>query len=248
MQESLFYVFAALTLASALGVVACRNPVNSTFAMILALAGVAANFFLLEAPFLGTLLLFVYAGTVLVLFLFVIMLLDTERERRRAVTWHKLAAGTVLLAAIGGAGLWLVFGTGHLPAGATATTAATTAAKKSGAEKTFAAEGSPPLAAPTGATGTYATGAKAYGKLLFTKYMLPVQMTGFLLLAAMVGVVVVSKRKRAAVDTGATAEDAATPTAAPTPPPNSEHPSPSTSATTSASTSATTPAAPPAAS
>ncbi|NBN95730.1 MAG: NADH-quinone oxidoreductase subunit J, partial [Verrucomicrobia bacterium] len=69
-----------------------RNAVTSAMGMILALVGVAADFFLLDAYFLGVLQVLVYAGAVMVLFLFIIMLLDTE-DPQGAYPWKTAALG-----------------------------------------------------------------------------------------------------------------------------------------------------------
>jgi NADH-quinone oxidoreductase subunit J len=178
MVDSLFYIFAALTVAAALCVVASRNPVNSAMGMVLALLGVAANFFLLDAPFLGTVQILVYAGAVIVLFLFVIMLLDVEREVSRPVPWASLAVGAVVLAGTFGAFWWLLNQPGSLPLSPEPLAPA-------------------PLLADAAHPAAYATGTKAYGYSLFSKYMLPLQMAGFLLLIAMLGVVVLSRKNKA---------------------------------------------------
>ncbi|MEY3449725.1 MAG: hypothetical protein RL749_1346, partial [Verrucomicrobiota bacterium] len=86
MPDGLFIFFAALTLGAALLLVLSRNAVTSAMGMILALVGVAADFFLLDAYFLGVLQVLVYAGAVMVLFLFIIMLLDTE-DPQGAYPW-----------------------------------------------------------------------------------------------------------------------------------------------------------------
>src|SRR5437899_12558442 len=86
MQDALFYIFAALTLLCGLLVVAnpfSRNPVTSAMCLVLAIASLAGLFVLLHAFFLAAVHVLVYAGAVIVLFLFVIMLLDLKAEQRR---------------------------------------------------------------------------------------------------------------------------------------------------------------------
>jgi NADH-quinone oxidoreductase subunit J len=177
-MDALFYFFAALTLAAAVLVVASRNPVNSAMAMITALVGVAALFFLLEAPFLGVLQVLVYAGAVMVLFLFVIMLLDVKREAAQPFSWRRTVRGVGAFVVFSGGLLWLVNAPGHLPE----------------------PEGTAPVSlsqTPEGAKqSTYVSGAKTYGELLFSKYMLPTQAAGLLLLSAMIGVVTISRRRK----------------------------------------------------
>jgi NADH-quinone oxidoreductase subunit J len=80
METAVFLLFAALAVASAVVVVAHRNPVHSTMALVVTLFSVAVLFVLLGAPFLAALQILIYAGAILVLFLFVIMLLNIQRE------------------------------------------------------------------------------------------------------------------------------------------------------------------------
>lgn len=80
METVIFFLFAALALASALMVVLHRNPVYSTMSLVVTLFSVAVFFVMLGAPFVGVIQVLVYAGAIVVLFLFVIMLLNVERE------------------------------------------------------------------------------------------------------------------------------------------------------------------------
>src|SRR5215468_9530667 len=103
MQDLLFYVFAALTLMCGLLVIAnpfSRNPVTSAMFLVLAIASLAGLFVLLHAFFLAAVQVLVYAGAVMVLFLFVIMLLDLKEEERRKVNMVGLIAGLISVAAI----------------------------------------------------------------------------------------------------------------------------------------------------
>src|SRR3954452_10363941 len=105
MQEALFYIFAGLTLLCALLVVAnpfSRNPVTSAMFLVLTIASLAGIFVLLEAFFLAAVQVLVYAGAVIVLFLFVIMLLDLKDEQRRKLRKFNLITGAVAVAAIFG--------------------------------------------------------------------------------------------------------------------------------------------------
>jgi NADH-quinone oxidoreductase subunit J len=176
MVDSLFYIFAALTLSAALFVVASRNPVNSAMGMILALVGVAANFFLLDAPFLGVLQILVYAGSVMVLFVFIIMLFDVERIAGQPLSWWSVGASVVALGSFGGIAWWLINNPSALP------------------DTPLPAP--PPVLPGAENPSAYATGAKAFGYSLLSKYMLPLQLAGFLLLTAMIGVVSLSKKAK----------------------------------------------------
>lgn len=177
MTDLLFYLFAAITLITALVMVLSPNAVNGAMCMIVSFVGTAALFVLLEAYFLAILQILVYAGAVMVLFLFIIMLLNVEKESQQfgksKLTILASVFGFIILSSLV---LSLFNDPVALPA--------------------------PPEIAvyenPTGlnANGAipFTTSAKSFGYSLFTKYMLPFQLTGFLLLAAMIGVIVVSKR------------------------------------------------------
>ena len=161
MQDILFYIFAALTLACGALVILNRNPINSAMFLVLAIASMAGLFVLLHAFFLAAVQVIVYAGAVIILFLFVIMLLDLKEEQRRKINAFGLLAGIVSVAAIGFV-LWRSISRSDLPA-------------------------IPPDVRPEGDT-------VALGKLLFTNYLLPFEILSVLLLVAMVGVILLSKR------------------------------------------------------
>jgi NADH-quinone oxidoreductase subunit J len=160
MQDILFYIFSALALGCGLLVLTSRNPVNSAMFLVLTLASLAGLFVLLHAFFLAAIQILLYAGAVMVLFLFVIMLLDLKAEQRRKIQLFGVIGGVVAVAAIA----WIFFGT-LPPAQALGN----------------------PIAAPEGSTA-------ALGGLLFTQYLLPFEIVSVVLLVAMIGVVLLSKR------------------------------------------------------
>ncbi len=160
MDNLLFNLFAVFTVACALGVVFNRNTVAAALCLLLCLVGVAGLFALLDATLLAFVLVFVYAGAVVALFLFIIMLLDAQGGTRRPFGRMAIAAG-VLAAGLLATGVILL-------AGATGPAAPLPASPDN------------TLAAPA--------------QLLFTQYLLPLQVVGFLLLIAMLGVIVLSKR------------------------------------------------------
>lgn len=175
MTDILFYVFAAVTLISALLMVVSPNAVNGAICMIVCFVTTAALFVLLEAYFLAVIQVLVYAGAVMVLFLFIIMLLDVDKDtsdllKDKMTLGASVVSFTLLVILICSA----FAGGQHLPETALL----------------------PVMENPTGeGIGIpYTTSAKSFGYSLFTKYMLPFQVTGFLLLAAMIGVIVVSKK------------------------------------------------------
>src|SRR5438067_7415531 len=103
MEDVLFYLFAVMTLFCGLLVIAnplSRNPVTSAMFLVLTIAFLAGLFVLLHAFFLAAVQVLVYAGAVIVLFLFVIMLLDLRAEERRKFKKVTLVAGMVSVGAI----------------------------------------------------------------------------------------------------------------------------------------------------
>lgn len=183
MIDFLFYLFAGLTLLTALFMVLSPNAVNGAMFMIVSFVGTAALFVLLEAYFLAILQILVYAGAVMVLFLFIIMLLNVEKENRQFGKSKLSILASVLGFLILSGLVWGLFSD---PATLPAPPAISVMENPVG------------LNANSGIPFT--TSAKSFGYSLFTKYMLPFQLTGFLLLAAMVGVIVVSKRPSEASD------------------------------------------------
>lgn len=173
MQNFLFYLFSALTLLSGLLVVTSRNTVNSAMFMILAFTSTAGLFFLLEAFFIGILQILVYAGAVMVLFLFVIMLIKVEKIAKKRPDWISLVASFVGLLILIASVSYLLFMSPEL--------------SSMSAPEVLAM---PDMQTPF----SYTTSSKSFGFGLFTKYMLPFQVAGFLLLISMIGIVVISKK------------------------------------------------------
>jgi NADH-quinone oxidoreductase subunit J len=160
----LFYIFATMAVLSALMVVAnpfSRNPVTSAMFLVLTMASLAGLFVLLHAFFLAAVQILVYAGAVMVLFLFVIMLLDLQEEERRRIRLTGLIAGVVAV------GTLLAIFVMTLP-------------------ESGLAEGIVP---------TLEGQTPALGRLLFERYLLPLEIVGVLLLVAMVGVILLSKKE-----------------------------------------------------
>jgi NADH-quinone oxidoreductase subunit J len=104
METVIFLIFAALALGSAIVVVAHKSPVYSTMSLVLTLVSVAVLFVLLGAPFLGALQVLIYAGAIVVLFLFVIMLLNLQKEETAQVG-RGLQVWVALLGAVVFAGM-----------------------------------------------------------------------------------------------------------------------------------------------
>src|SRR5213594_4837895 len=104
MQDLLFYVFALLTLLCGFLVIAnpfSRSPVTSAMFLVLTIASLAGLFVLLQAFFLAAVQVLVYSGAVMVLFLFVIMLLDLRAEERRKIKVDGAIAAVISVGALG---------------------------------------------------------------------------------------------------------------------------------------------------
>jgi NADH-quinone oxidoreductase subunit J len=93
----LFFILAGLSIAFSLAVVFQRNPIHSAMALVVTLFLVAILFLTLDAPMVGVLQILVYAGAIMVLFLFVIMLLNPQALERRQVAWWSLGSIAALL-------------------------------------------------------------------------------------------------------------------------------------------------------
>jgi len=96
LETIVFYVFAAILLGAALRVITARNPVHAALALVLAFFTAAGIWLLLRAEFLAITLLLVYVGAVMVLFLFVVMMLDINLERLREGFWKNLPMAVVV--------------------------------------------------------------------------------------------------------------------------------------------------------
>jgi len=167
-ETALFVILAVVTTVAAILVIVQRNPVASAIFLIITLFCLAGIYLLLSAEFIAIIQVLVYAGAIMVLFLFVIMLLNLEKEKR-LIAPHRLQRGlgvflgVVLMLQIG-----MVFravlleGTkGHFP---------------------------PEKVASLGNTEVVA-------RLLFTDFLLPFEVTSLLLLVAIIGAVILAKRQ-----------------------------------------------------
>jgi NADH-quinone oxidoreductase subunit J len=123
MDAILFYCLAALALVSAVLVVGQRHAIGSALALIATLTALSGIFGLLGSPFIAVLQLVVYAGAIMVLFLFVLMLLNVRREEQRSETgkrvrWAALALGAVFVAQVGAVLTRLALAPGSTPVAA----------------------------------------------------------------------------------------------------------------------------------
>ncbi|PYI85727.1 MAG: NADH-quinone oxidoreductase subunit J [Verrucomicrobia bacterium] len=166
MPPFLFWLFASLMLVFGAAVVLNRNPVASALSLVVSFLGLAALFMSLDAYFVGIIQVLVYAGAVMVLFLFIIMLLNLRAEEGRRINWLA-ATGGIVVALILVTQIFSVIG--HFQA----------------ARQTF-----PSLARST------TDDVWNIGALLFSNYNLPFQIIGILVLIATIGVVLLSRRER----------------------------------------------------
>ncbi|MFM9890621.1 MAG: NADH-quinone oxidoreductase subunit J [Rickettsiales bacterium] len=170
----LFYVFATLLMGAALAVITSKNPVHSVFFLIVAFFNAAGLFVLLGAEYIAMTLVIVYVGAVAVLFLFVVMMLNINFEKLRAGFIRMLPLG------LGVAGLLFI------ELGALLYQSLLTPA---------------PVAEVASAIPDAAqvSNARAIGEILYTDYLVPFQLSGLILLVAMIGAIVLTHRQRLGV-------------------------------------------------
>jgi NADH-quinone oxidoreductase subunit J len=169
----LFYLFGALSVGASLLVVLNRNPMHSVLLLIVSFAALAGLYIGLEAPFAAVVQIIIYAGAIMVLFLFVVMLLNAHREDGAApaagLRSGPLRAGAALAALLVAELAW----------------ALTRAARGDGDM----------LAAGPGADPAALQSVRALGNVLFTEYSLAFEVTSILIIVAMVGAVVLARRE-----------------------------------------------------
>jgi len=164
MADILFHIFAFMIIGSSFAVVYNHNAVNSALAFLVGLVGVSGLFVLLDSFLLAVLMILVYAGAVVALFLFIIMLLDMQGGERPPFSRPTAVAALIGAALLAVCVMTLIQGAGGLEA------------------------------AEAGSIVPVGANLKNYANQLFTVYLLPVQVVGFLLLIAMLGVIVLSKK------------------------------------------------------
>jgi NADH-quinone oxidoreductase subunit J len=164
----IFYVFAAILLLAALRVITARNPVHAALYLVLAFFTAAAIWMLLQAEFLAIVLVLVYVGAVMVLFLFVVMMLDINLDRLREGFWNYLPLGAAvgLLMAVE---MVLVLG-----------------GKYFGVQR---------LPNPPDAAAAYSN-TKVLGRVLYTQYVYAFELAAVILLVAIVAAIALTLRGR----------------------------------------------------
>ncbi|MDH4215889.1 MAG: NADH-quinone oxidoreductase subunit J [Gallionella sp.] len=166
LETMVFYMFAALIVFSALRVITARNPVHAVLFLVLTFISCAGVWILLEAEFLAITLVLVYVGAVMVLFLFVVMMLDINLVQLRKDFWRWLPFGAVLAGLMAFEMIWVL--------GSSGTTAGMTPVK-------HAADYS---------------NTKELGRLIYTDYAYPFEIAAVLLLVAMVAAIALTQRRR----------------------------------------------------
>jgi NADH-quinone oxidoreductase subunit J len=169
----LFYLFGAMAVGASLLVVLGRNPMHSVLLLIVSFAALAAIYIGLDAPFAAVVQIIIYAGAIMVLFLFVVMLLNAHREDDArppaGVTSGPLRAGGVLAVLLVAELVWAL--------------------------RRAARGGDALLSAGPGADPAALQSVRALGNRLFTEYSLAFEVTSILIIVAMVGAVVLARRE-----------------------------------------------------
>ena len=170
-QTGFFYLFSAVLLFAAFRVVTARNPVHAVLYLMLAFSQASGLWFLLQAEFLAITLVLVYLGAVMVLFLFVVMMLDINMDLLREGFWK------------------------HFPLAATlgALIALEMAAVLMGG---FRLTEAPKAVLAVGEVVAPVSNAKALGILLYTDYIMPIQIGAVILLVAMIAAIALTLRER----------------------------------------------------
>ncbi len=167
-QTVVFYFFSTVLVLSALRVITARNPVHAALFLVLTFFTAGGIWMLLRAEFLAIALVMVYVGAVMVLFLFVVMMLDINLDRIREGFWSYLPVGAVI-------GLLMVVEMEIVLGG-----------------KYFGLEGMPAPADP----GEGYSNTKELGRLLYTEYVYPFELASIVLLVAMIAAIALTLRKR----------------------------------------------------
>lgn len=193
MPLSLFIFFSILTLGGGLNVVLQRNPVSCALSLVICFIGLAALFIGLNAYFIGIIQILVYAGAIMVLFLFIIMLLDIKIEEKGKFN-IPMALGAILIStalAFQVGGVLLSFDPGSAPIKPLNLDVA--AGERSGVEGMDSIRQD--LLGEGNKRGPRLPDVKLVGETLFQKYGFHLQMVAVLLLVATIGVVTLSKQK-----------------------------------------------------
>ena len=166
-KTALFYLFSTVMVLAALRVITARNPVHAVLFLVLAFFQASGLWLLLHAEFLAIALLVVYVGAVMVLFLFVVMMLDINIEQLRRGFWAQLPLALVI-GALMVSEMGLVLGSRY-----------------------FGADAMPAPVLPADYSNT-----KELGRMLFTEYAFPFELASVILLVAIIAAVILTHRRR----------------------------------------------------
>jgi NADH-quinone oxidoreductase subunit J len=166
--DIIFYFFSIVLVGSALGVITARNPVHSALLLVLAFFASSGLWLLLEAEFLAITLVLVYVGAVMVLFLFVVMMLDINLDRLREGFWKWFPFGALVALVMAGEMAMVVMG------------------------KQFGADDMP---APPSRPEDYSN-TKELGRLIYTEYVYAFELAAVILLVAIVAAIALTLRHR----------------------------------------------------
>jgi NADH-quinone oxidoreductase subunit J len=164
----LFYVFAAVLIGAAIGVITSRNPVHAALYLVLAFIQSAALWLLLEAEFLAIVLVLVYVGAVMVLFLFVVMMLDINVEEMREGFTRYVWLGAAVAAGVVAEVVYVLW---------------------------FRASGLEFMTVPASLPADYSS-ATELGTALYTEHLYAFEIAAFILLLAIVAAITLTMRKR----------------------------------------------------
>jgi NADH-quinone oxidoreductase subunit J len=158
----LFYIFAAIAVGSAIGVITARNPVRSVLSLVVTFVAMAAIWMMLRAEFLSLILILVYVGAVMTLFLFVVMMLNIDKESHSSGFVHYVLVGAIVVLLLTGLmiaalGINSISGVMQLPL-------------------------------PPAEAADYSN-LQAVGALIFTDYVYPFEIAGVLLLVAIIAAI-----------------------------------------------------------
>ena len=167
-QSITFYFFATVLVASALGVITARNPVHAALLLVLAFFTCAGLWLLLQAEFLAITLVLVYVGAVMVLFLFVVMMLDINLDRLREGFWKWFPFGALLALVMLAEIAMVLMG------------------------RKFSADQMPP---PPLQAADYSN-TKELGRLIYTEYVYAFELAAVILLVAIVAAIALTLRRR----------------------------------------------------
>jgi NADH-quinone oxidoreductase subunit J len=162
-----FYMFAAITVFAALRVITARNPVHAALFLVLAFCSSAGIWILLEAEFLAITLVLVYVGAVMVLFLFVVMMLDINLEQLREGFWRWFPFGAMLAVVMVFQMIWVL------------------------GNRQTAETGAKMIKHAANYSNT-----KELGRLIYTDYVYPFELAAVLLLVAIVAAIALTLRRR----------------------------------------------------